>query len=205
MNSTQLPTFLKMMHEPVVQKATQLFRRALPNGGKGYNFFRTLGTASRLLTRDKVALDLALGELANISNPAERAINRSAIENLYYWLKENDGEFFEAPKAKVISLDGSLTLKIEPHFGWKQGKKRTIVLLWAYKEPILRTDIGRVGAHILATQLGKDTFSDCEFLVLDLSTATRHRHLPKSHDKNETIFQLELQNQASLMHGKFAA
>jgi hypothetical protein len=205
MNRMGLPAFLRNMIEPSTSKATRLFQRAKPKQGSGYDYFRGLKAGCKKLIVEDCALDEAVSELWNVSDPTERATMTLSLTNLYHWKLKNPGKYFIPPSGAVFSLDETLVVDLKPEFGWQRGGKREVIQLWGFRNDRLPQGVGRLGAHVLKTRLGLGQFQDCNFVMHDLHAEKRYNFIESGIKSNETILQAELNMQAYFLRPKDAA
>ncbi len=200
-----LPAFLRNMIEPSTTKATRLFQRAKPKQGSGYDYFRGLKAGTKKLMAEDCALDEAIGELWNVTDPTERATMTQSLTNLYYWKLKNPGFYFAPPQGIIVSADQTLTVELKPDFGWQRGSKRAVIQLWGFRNDRLPQGVGRLGAHSLTTRLGSGSFEDCTFMMHDLHAEERYGFVAGKMDSNEKILQAELNMQSHFLRPKDAA
>jgi hypothetical protein len=200
-----LPAFLRNMIEPSTTKATRLFQRAKPKQSSGYDYFRGLKAGTKKLMAEDCALDEAIGELYNVTDPTERETMAKSLTNLYFWKLKNPGTYFVPPIGLVTSPDQSLTVDLKPDFGWQRGSKRDVIQLWGFRNDPLPQSVGQLGAHVLSTRLGSGDYEDCTFMMHDLHREKRYGAVKSKTLQSEKILQAELNMQAYFLRPKDVA
>jgi hypothetical protein len=160
-----LPTFLKFLLQPTIEKARDFRRYSQPGG---YDFYHSLKKAAHSMTVLGKRLDHASLQVLAMSNDWERAHNVEALRRLDGWLKKRKGDFFEPPKGLWRSPNKVLTVTLRPEFGLVHKDKRKVIALWNTKDPQLTPTAAGIGIYMMQTRMKLGAFADCSFHVLDL-------------------------------------
>ncbi|WP_439635623.1 hypothetical protein [Oceanicaulis sp.] len=162
-------TFVKMALLPSHELSSELEKYS--KKGSGYDFYRTLRSASKKFAGDGIDFANAVQEIASLKSGPERDHNLAAANSLKEWIAKKKPTLHAPPPVKIYqSPHKKFEIRIEPEFSMEHEGILWIVQIFNSQKLKITPTSAEPALHLLKRKYSDSEYGNYSPGILDLGS-----------------------------------